>query len=689
MDTVWSTIGPGALAPVLAWLATYLVHSTLLLGGAWGVARWLRRRDRPGRLALEERIWKTALLGGLLTAGVQIGLGALPQPLATALPVPAVVVPAVSSAAPSVGGVRAPGSAPAASGIAPIPAAVGTVRPDPRLASLAALLPGWQRMALAGWLLGALALSAVFLSSWIRLRLHLRRRLEVGSGPARRALDRLLTGASRRRVRLTGSGRLPVPVALGVGEREICLPRRALAELDERQQEGLIAHELAHLERRDPAWLLAGRTLENLFFFQPLNRVARRRLQEISEYRSDAWAVAATGDRVGLARCLAEVAGWLADGRHAAPVPGPVPGMARGRRNLGKRVRRILEPSESSAEEGAIRRPAIVVLAVALTLTTLLAPGLTPSSLALETAPAKAPVAGAGGDPAGPAPAAPGPEEAAAAAASSEGTQSGEPNESSASDRGRGSDRDPDRDLDRGLDRAFDPAELTAAVERMRAAIPDPAELAELEGRIDAAVRRVAETQGDLLDSQHRALEELQRALDRELSGLSEPRELSAQERRELRDQLRKAAEKARREAEVARPSADELRELQELSRRLAAQARPDREEIERMNREIQDKVRAELERTHREVDQTNRALRAESLRQARDQQREMHQEVQRKLEEAQRQLDAQRREIESQRRDLERERKRVEQEREKLRQERQERHEGGDHAPPSASSDS
>ena len=48
-----------------------------------------------------------------------------------------------------------------------------------------------------------------------------------------------------------------------------------------------------------------------------------------------------------------------------ALVPGPVPGMARGRRSLGERVRRILEPSEASAEEGAIRRPAIVVLAAA------------------------------------------------------------------------------------------------------------------------------------------------------------------------------------------------------------------------------------------------------------------------------------------------------------------------------------
>ena len=34
-------------------------------------------------------------------------------------------------------------------------------------------------------------------------------------------------------------------------------------------------------------WLLLARALDSLFFVQPLNRVARRKLQEIAEYRCD------------------------------------------------------------------------------------------------------------------------------------------------------------------------------------------------------------------------------------------------------------------------------------------------------------------------------------------------------------------------------------------------------------------
>ena len=48
---------------VLSWLLTYLLHSTLLLGGAWLTWRWLPREA----LALKEALWRTALLGGFFS----------------------------------------------------------------------------------------------------------------------------------------------------------------------------------------------------------------------------------------------------------------------------------------------------------------------------------------------------------------------------------------------------------------------------------------------------------------------------------------------------------------------------------------------------------------------------------------------------------------------------------------------
>ena len=46
---------------VLSWVLTYLAHSTLLLGAAWCLARLAGSE----RLRLQERIWKTAMIGGL------------------------------------------------------------------------------------------------------------------------------------------------------------------------------------------------------------------------------------------------------------------------------------------------------------------------------------------------------------------------------------------------------------------------------------------------------------------------------------------------------------------------------------------------------------------------------------------------------------------------------------------------
>src|SRR5688500_7633515 len=51
----------------LAFVLTYAIHSTLLLGLACLLA------GRVRSIAMRERVWKVALLGGLVTALVQVG----------------------------------------------------------------------------------------------------------------------------------------------------------------------------------------------------------------------------------------------------------------------------------------------------------------------------------------------------------------------------------------------------------------------------------------------------------------------------------------------------------------------------------------------------------------------------------------------------------------------------------------
>src|SRR5213595_2226889 len=75
---------------LLAWLLTYLIHSTVLLGIAWFVTR--RRRLEP---AASDLLWKVALLASLVTGTIQSRLE-LRTPASVRLPV------ATASQAPTV-----------------------------------------------------------------------------------------------------------------------------------------------------------------------------------------------------------------------------------------------------------------------------------------------------------------------------------------------------------------------------------------------------------------------------------------------------------------------------------------------------------------------------------------------------------------------------------------------------------
>jgi len=100
---------------------------------------------------------------------------------------------------------------------------------------------------------------------------------------------------------------------------EVCLPVRVLDDLTADERLALCAHELAHLARRDPCWIILGRAVEALLPLQALNRLARRRLTDLAECLADDLALAASVKPVGLARSLVGVASWSIGER--APIP--------------------------------------------------------------------------------------------------------------------------------------------------------------------------------------------------------------------------------------------------------------------------------------------------------------------------------------------------------------------------------
>lgn len=238
-----------------AWLATYLLHSTVLHVLASAIERV--RADA----ALHAVAWRTVLIAPVFTASLH-----------TALPF----------------------GSPFRLSTDPAGAVLG---PRPVFALLVVVL--WY------------VIVTVRVISLTRAE----RRERASLGERRRCSDaRLLkmlgsqaaAAGMRRAPRLTTSRRIVSPVAIARGE--VCIPTGIFEQLGGDEQHALLAHEVAHLARRDPLWSGAAVAVAAVCWFQPLNRRALRRLGRASELAADACAVRMTGEPLALARALAALA---------------------------------------------------------------------------------------------------------------------------------------------------------------------------------------------------------------------------------------------------------------------------------------------------------------------------------------------------------------------------------------------
>jgi hypothetical protein len=108
-----------------------------------------------------------------------------------------------------------------------------------------------------------------------------------------------------------------MPFACGLWHWTIVLPAGIEQGLTRGEMKALLAHEVAHLVRRDPWWLFLGAILCSCLVFQPLNLVARLRWQQATELMCDDWAVHHLVSPTSLARCLTRIAEWKLDRRSA------------------------------------------------------------------------------------------------------------------------------------------------------------------------------------------------------------------------------------------------------------------------------------------------------------------------------------------------------------------------------------
>jgi beta-lactamase regulating signal transducer with metallopeptidase domain len=332
-------------APMQAWM--FVTGWTLIhfvwQGGLLAIAtaaglRLCRRRSSTTRYAIG-CIGMTAMLATpALTAAV------LREPASVALPT-------------ETGSDVVPGKAIHAT--APQPAQAGSLRSANGAAGIRLGLDPWLPYVVWTWIAGVILLMARFAGgSW---RVH---RLSVAARAAavstwQSAGERL---AARLRLdvrfRVVESGLVDTPSVIGFLRPVILMPVAVLSNLSTGQVEALLAHELAHIRRRDYAVNLLQTAAETLLFFHPAVWWVSSRIRVEREHCCDDVALDMCGEPTAYAAALAELASCRS--REIALSVGAADGP------LLRRIRRVLGAPETDEP-----RPAsgLVVLAIGLMLT--------------------------------------------------------------------------------------------------------------------------------------------------------------------------------------------------------------------------------------------------------------------------------------------------------------------------------
>lgn len=153
--------------------------------------------------------------------------------------------------------------------------------------------------------LGALALGLLRL---VLLNRVVARRSVVAPAEFQAVVARLADqlGGQRPRVLLCVYDR-PLALVCGLWRPTVLVSTWMVERLDRRELESVLAHELAHVARRDYPLVWLATTLRDAFFYLPTSWAVYRQLQHEKELACDDLAVRATNRPLALASALAKV----------------------------------------------------------------------------------------------------------------------------------------------------------------------------------------------------------------------------------------------------------------------------------------------------------------------------------------------------------------------------------------------
>jgi beta-lactamase regulating signal transducer with metallopeptidase domain len=171
---------------------------------------------------------------------------------------------------------------------------------------------------------------------------------------------------------------LRVPVTAGLLAPAILLPSDAPSWTAEKLA-AVLAHERAHVARRDPLWRFIGRAAAALCWFHPLAWLAAASLDRIAEETADREAVAMTGDRHAYASVILGFVRTLTGTRCRVLASGMLDGRA-----LSPRIDAILEPPRTRRSRLVTRLALALLVAGAIFTTAMTKPDDPPPPYAAQ-----------------------------------------------------------------------------------------------------------------------------------------------------------------------------------------------------------------------------------------------------------------------------------------------------------------
>jgi len=181
----------------------------------------------------------------------------------------------------------------------------------------------WQPIVATLWLLGSIVWASALVLGMVRFR-RLLRSAEPASDELRRKVESIAKTLELRWIPTTVIVPACIPPMLWalVGRPTLILPQALWERLDDDERDAILAHELAHLKRRDE-W---ARRLEavalGLYWWNPVAWWARREVERAEEQCCDAWVLwALPGASAAYAQALVRTADFLSDSKSRHPWP--------------------------------------------------------------------------------------------------------------------------------------------------------------------------------------------------------------------------------------------------------------------------------------------------------------------------------------------------------------------------------